>query len=461
MSTPHAAARSPLFSPPRVGAALLAALLGAAGCATDKRPPVTALTAADFSRAPRSSQAPSADAPADVPPAPASPRSQAPAGLPAEAPNRTASTAAGRPPSRRPIPVTTEADAREGVLQISAQVGPPVFPEAAPDRASRSTVVDSLVGQINGRPVFASEFFAPLDGRLRALSQETRGNMPAWQKGATEIIYRALETKILDELILAEAYSALPAAAKEVGLRVFLDELRSNLVRQTAGSAQLADQMYREAEDKSLDAVARDKLHQQLIISELQRRVLPRVNVSSRDMRQYYDRNFSEYNPPAVARLHLIRVSAQNQEAAGSVSQLLTDGTSFTELAARPVNQFLPDRAGLTTVVLEDDYADSRLFAIPELNDAAKALSPGQYAGPVSVGTSVMWVYLDRIDQPPGVSFYDAQLDINRKLWQSRFDQELSRYRTMLFKSGSFSNINDMVTQLVIIAADRYFERTR
>jgi hypothetical protein len=40
-----------------------------------------------------------------------------------------------------------------------------------------------------GRPVFASEFFAPLDGRLRALVKESKGSLAALQSLVTELLF--------------------------------------------------------------------------------------------------------------------------------------------------------------------------------------------------------------------------------------------------------------------------------
>src|SRR5690606_38316882 len=79
-----------------------------------------------------------------------------------------------------------QADSRDDVVVI---VGSPERPASAPSPApptarpavapaNERLAVDQLVGQINGRPVFANEFFASMDARLR--QEATRLSNREW-----------------------------------------------------------------------------------------------------------------------------------------------------------------------------------------------------------------------------------------------------------------------------------------
>jgi hypothetical protein len=71
----------------------------------------------------------------------------------------------------------------------------------------------------------------------------------------------------------------------------------------------------------------------------------------------------------------------------------------------------------------------------------------------------IAWVYLERIDQPEGVSLYDAQLDIQQDLKLERTSAEIGRYFERLRKRGNVSKIEVMADKLMNIATERYAPR--
>ncbi|MBL8757994.1 MAG: hypothetical protein JNK35_06150, partial [Phycisphaerae bacterium] len=90
-------------------------------------------------------------------------------------------------PGRGPLVVEAE-EALGGVRDVVAIVGEPASPvNPSASAASQPVVIDAMVGQVNGKPIYASRFLAPLDARLRARRVELRTNA-AWQRAAAEII---------------------------------------------------------------------------------------------------------------------------------------------------------------------------------------------------------------------------------------------------------------------------------
>lgn len=359
--------------------------------------------------------------------------------------------------AKRPIRMIAMSEASAGVLDVSVVPGPPPTGGLTPTASGAAITLDSKVGEINGQPIIASKFLEPLDGRLRAVAQKHAGKPQAWMAEAQPIVLRALLDQVRDELILAEAYSSVKPQVGEAGLRAFLAQIRQDLVRENDGSEMVADERLREQEGMTIDQKSKDSLNKGLISSEIQRRVMPRVFVSSRDQREYYDKNYERFNPPGTAKLRVIMLGAQDAAAAERVAAALAAGTSFEEAARLEGNRFRRDEGGEHIVPVAGLYEEASFFGVPELNDAARALEPGGTIGPVTTPDTVAWLHLESIDRPQGVSFYDAQVEINFILMQQQYAIEEVRYLAGLETRGSFSDIETTGRRLLAIATERYF----
>lgn len=402
-----------------------------------------ALTASDFVG---STGSPSADAtPSQAPP-------------PQASPSETSSRF--HPPIREREPTPDE------TLNVSTRIGaPPITqsstaspaaPASAPPTAP-PVILESLVGHVNGRPVFASEILEPLDGRLRALASQTP-DRTKWTTEATRAVVQQLRQLIEEELILAEARSSLSPEQKQ-GLFSFLGRIQEGMVAQEGGSAVAADEAARSANGRTLTQKTRDKLDEILIAEEIRNRVGARVLVTWRQIQLEYERDFDKYNPKPEATFRMIAVPAAKQEAIESVTSRLAAGESFAAVADDPVNTLGKGDASTLSPTFDGDLSAGKFFGNPGLNDAARSLQVGQTAGPIAVDNTIWWVYLASIDRPPGKSLYEAQLEIESALLERRKETELTRYFNRLKARGNFSRVEDMVDRLMAIAIDRYLPK--
>lgn len=394
---------------------------------------------------------------------PAPPPAPAPT-VAAASPGATEPAPSPAPPTRpfKPVKMIAMTEAAEGVLDVSTIPGPPPVETVPPPLSSEGVIVlDAKVGEINGRPIFASAFLEPLDGRLRALAKERAGNFTAWQTEAARIIQAALEREVVDELLLAEAYAMLEPEQREYGLRVFLRQVRSDFIRRSEGSAELADARLREQEGLTIDQKAKEALERELVATVVHRHILPRVNVSARDQREYYERHFDRFNPPGTAKLRVIRVPLTDESGAESVRTALESGMSFEEAARLEANTYRRADAGLHEITVTGLYEEAEIFGITEINDAARALRPGETIGPITAANSLFWITLVSIDRPEGVDFYDAQLTISEELRNRQFREEENRYLDRLLKAGSYTNLEQTAERLLAIATERYFGRVK
>ncbi len=428
-------------APMRVSAALLIALAGLSGCAssTDANGPAagTSLRGRDFK----------GETPAPRTAAPGSTRA------PVAAATGDSGTAAARPPLR--AATITPEQASGGIGRVALLAGEPEGQVSAAARpAEGPLLVDALVGQINGKPVYASKFLAPLDGRLRAKAVELKNNR-LWQREAGRIIYDTLIDQVRDELFLAEARAGLSPEQRQ-GLFAFVEQLRRNLASQNFGSAELAEERTREREGVSVDKKIADERDQALIRTLVSQKVNPRVNISWRDIQRRYERDAKLYNPSPVANIRMIWVARSNADAAAKVAGLLAASKPFVEVASGELNEFSANEGGLIERVFEAPYGSGRLWEDNTLNDNARTLTVGATVGPFTYQTFQVWMHLDSITQRPGKSLEEAQLEISNRLRNEKFNEETNRLFARILERGSRTNERDMTERLLLIASERY-----
>ncbi len=352
--------------------------------------------------------------------------------------------APAQPATAEPVPpATTDPDAAPT----------PAWSSAPADR-DNGELVDALVGQINGRPVFASEFFAPMDARLRA---ESRTLEPRdWVRSAQQQIRAALFERMRDELLLAEFQASL-TPEQRLGVLAFVETLRSNLVSENFGSEELAKRRLLEEEGVTIEDKLKAQRDRELIRAQITRILSNRAYVPWREVMLAYERDPNRFAPPAKAVLRMIRVPETDAERTERVREALERTEPFEEVAARE-SAFNASLGGLYEVTLDQrDYATAKVFGDEELNAKAQALSEGEITGPFVHRGSNVWLMLVSIDAPPPKTLYDEQLAIHGELRAERLAEEEGRYFRELIERASISNFDEMERRLLQIAVDRYF----
>jgi len=322
---------------------------------------------------------------------------------------------------------------------------------AAPARDVEPVLIDALVGQINGRPVFASEFFEPLDARLRA--EAKRLSADAWLRQSREEIKRELRGRIIDELLLAEFEASFPAEQRQ-GLLMFVRQIRQQLVTENRGSAALAEKRFEE-QGSSLEEEVKRIRDREFINQQLRQEVASRIYVSWREVQAEFERNREKWDPPGTARLRMIWIDEAEVERIEQAQERLASGEAF-EAVARDLSGFKASEGGLVEITLDAaDYADSTLFGAEGLNGPAQSLSPGEHTEPFDWNGRRVWILLEEVNDPDPTLF-DLQVEIYEDLWNGRFMEENARYLESLINKGTMTDIETMERRLFEIAADRY-----
>lgn len=329
--------------------------------------------------------------------------------------------------------------------------GAPVTLADAAAPVEQPLLLDGKVGDINGRPIFASAFFEPIEGRLRAEAAEM--NRDAWLRSAAGIIQDELRGQITDELLRAEALSKLSVEEK-AGLRRFLEGVRTNLLSRNLGSRQLAARRLQREQGLTEEEYLKQREERALVRFTVQQEISDRINVSWRDIVRRYQRDAEIYNPDPIARYRLIRIDSGDDGGRAQVEAALAGGT-IIDIAESDLNTWTVDPGGLREVDAAGGLESVSLLNSEEINAAARSLAPGGTAGPIELGSSLMWVHLEGVESET-VELYDAQLPIAEQIRSERTNRELQRYIDRLLGRASVTDIDRMLVRLLGIAADRY-----
>jgi len=231
-----------------------------------------------------------------------------------------------------------------------------------------------LIGQVNGRPIYVSEFFAPIEDELRILG--AKAPRRDFILEANSIILKHLAELVNNELVYAEAEASL-TENERIGLRYFLQQFEGDVTR-PHGRVALNEQL-REERGLDVDEVVQLQRRQQLILFKIQSAIRKRVIVSWRDVQRYYRDHQAEFNPPASIQLRLLSIKAGDPARRKEIEQSLNDGYLFATLAQEH-STVLASRGGLMEpMLLTKGIEGTALTAWPEVDQLARTLKMGEH----------------------------------------------------------------------------------
>lgn len=326
-------------------------------------------------------------------------------------------------------------------------------PTRTPPRQSPAIVVDELVGQINGKPVYASDFFSDMDARLRAQA----AIMPRreWERMLVEDVSKSLNAKLMDELLLAEFQGSLNPQAR-VGLLAFVEALRGEILSQNRGSETTAEERLLSETGRSLEEEVRYKADQTLIAEQLRRSVVSKVYVSSRDIKRFYEQNPQLFAAASKAVFRIVQIPRSDEQRRAAVQRAVDAGEPFIDIAAAYSDFKKADRGLYERDIGAKGLAATEIFAAPALNAPAQKLREGQSAGPIEFDGSLYWIHLEELISTPGMTLYEAQLGIERVIRGQRLDEAQRRYFEQLLQRANVSDRRQMIERLIRFGMTRY-----
>lgn len=368
-------------------------------------------------------------------------------------------------PVTPPVKTTTAEEAAAGFIDLTTLPGAPstLTPGVAP--TGDAVIIDQFIGQINGRAMMASEFFADGFGdRLRAMGKDEKytKSANAWLNEAARLVHERLADKVRNGLLLDEVYSAMTPEIRQQGLRYAMEQLRGKLVSNNEGSTALADERLRQGTGKTIDEFLSDKRDLLLMNDLIETKVRARVNVSWQQVKNEWERRLLEAGKQKRVQFSVVEVSASKTEAIAAIQAKLEQGTPFAEICDSELNEFkMLDGRRYVQVPVKGELASTRVFSIAELNTPAQKMDPGQTNGPIPVASreSMCWIHFDQVITPDVKPLYDAQLDIIEDIRNARTADEGAKYFGRLMEKSSLTPLRQMEERLLAIAISRYAPR--
>ncbi len=320
--------------------------------------------------------------------------------------------------------------------------------------AGETWPVEGLVGQINGRPLFASAFFDPIDDRL--LQAAGMRDRVEGRRAFVEIVRREFKLVVDNELVIAEAESQL-SVEQQQGLFGWLRSVQEQTIAQRGGSRAAAEASLQAEEGaESIEEYLQRERDIGLARRLLSERTEPRSIVSWRDIVQEYERRRGEFNPPPSIRIGRIRLNAASDaDRIARVQAMTAEGRTFPEIAAELA---LPDGGLWNTFDLPPEGVRGLQLA-DAVKDRLDGLDEGAVSAPLEQRDFVMWLSVLEVVRPPSRSVYDreVQLQLQSELRARRMLVERERFIDTLRSRWVSDDIGEMEARLVEMALARYW----
>ena len=309
-------------------------------------------------------------------------------------------------------------------------------------------IVDRVIGQVSGRPIFADTILEPIADQLR--QEAAHRTMQEFGPVAAQIVNDRLNEVILTELFIAEAEAAL-TEEQQKGLLALMRDFKERKLAEKRGSRSLLEK------ELGLEGMTPEQLvelekNRMLIMNLINEKISPRVIVSWRDVEREYERRKGEFMPRGKVTFRRIRLSTSDSAAIAQVSSRLEAGDAFADVAT---DVGMSD-GGLweTFTMNSDDVSDIEIVDV--YKPFLKGLAQGQTTAPIEREGRTQWLHVDRIDRGGGKTLYDVQRQLTNELYMRRNAEERKRYIDSLFSKGIYSELEEMSRRVLAVALMRY-----
>jgi peptidyl-prolyl cis-trans isomerase SurA len=187
----------------------------------------------------------------------------------------------------------------------------------------------------------------------------------------------------------------------------------------------------------------RSEFREQMTMSRLFNKFIRTgLSVDEKEIREHYDRNLGQFSLPEEIRIRLLVVtvpekalSAQIIEARDKAAALMArigKGEDFIRL--------IRENSGSPTAAQDGDLGFmQRNQVIPEIEEAAKDLKPGQYAGPVKAADGFYIIRVEEV-RTPVKPFEKVKDEIQKMLYEQKME---NTYRAFLQSLRSEAHIEN------------------
>lgn len=328
----------------------------------------------------------------------------------------------------------------------TAPTSPPASPTTVPATSAAAqwapidTGVFQLVGfvvaEVNGKPIFADEVVKQLRPLLAAEAKKL--DRDDFRKLAAEQLERQIGVLVNNEVWYAVAVKELPSADKEIA-RQMTRQWKSEEITKAGGSEEVARQRYG-AQGVDFDEEAQRKYRANLMQVFSHRKINPLVRVTADDIREYYNRNVSEFTTFGQVTFRLIKVDPKQRggrDAAERAAREVRDRASredFAKLASSDVNDNANNRptGGLVENMKKDSYV------LEKVERAVWATDVGGITDVIADGPAFYIAKVEAKQEGSVKPFGDLSVQnaIRQTLQRQQYTKQYESYRNRLVRQA-------------------------
>lgn len=348
--------------------------------------------------------------------------------------------------------------------------------------------VEALVGQVNGRPVYANTVLDPIADQIAAVSKNfTRSELEQYIRKS---LYQEQETMgvtlrggrmyelVVTDLLLSEAVGGL-SEVQSVGLISIVQRMRDDYASTQGGSQSQARAAIEQEAGVSVDKFLQSQRDQILIDALYRQKIWPKVSVTWRDIQ----REFEQVSHPSTGavvisqermnsildglqrRLSLVNIEAakgsitigrisipKDDERIDMIKESFSNGASFAEVA----EMVGVSGGGVWEIFELDEGGIETTSAGQKVKDHLAGTEVGEVKDPLELGRSLMWLSILEIQRPVSLYNRDVQIAMHNTLRWLQFNREKDRYVESLWSDGTLDEVKKMADSVTAIAVQRY-----
>mgnify|MGYP006426233715 FL=1 len=348
--------------------------------------------------------------------------------------------------------------------------------------------VEALVGQVNGRPVYANTVLDPVADQISALAIKlTRTELENYIRKA---LYQEQETMgvtmrggrmyelVVTDLLLSEAIGGL-SKEQSIGLIAIVKRMRNDYASTHGGSQSQAREAIERESGVTVDKFLRSQRDQILIDALYREKIWPKVSVTWRDIQREFEQlSVSESAEAEISqsRTNAILDGLQRQlslisieEAKGSITigrisvpkdderidlihEAFSNGASFDEVA----EMVGAADGGVWEVFELHEGGIETTSASQKVKEHLAGTEVGEVKEPLELGRNLMWLAVLEIQHPVSLYNRDIQIAMQNTLRWLQFNREKDRYVESLWGDGTLEELKKMAESVTAIAVQRY-----
>ncbi|MBC8309188.1 MAG: hypothetical protein H8E83_01585 [Planctomycetes bacterium] len=363
-----------------------------------------------------------------------------------------------------------------------------LYEAMVPDSVGVALTVEALVGQINGRPIYANNVLDPIADELAAASEQME--RPEFSASIRAALYSETEQMgvvlregrvydiVMYDLLLSEALSGM-TIQQSYGLISIIGQMRSHLASAQGGSQSQLRENLSTKMGVSVDEFLEFQ-REKILIDDLRRqKIKPKVNVTWRDIQREFghvvfeeevlidpDQSRTDAVVMALRSGHSLREidEARGTVTLGRIMLPLDDprieevqiafenGLTFEEVAQIAGTP----NGGVWNMYEMGEGGISDIKAGSVLQERLVGLSEGDVLEPITFPTKINWFAVLDIQQPISLYNRQVQIAVQSALEEVQFRREGDRYVESLWGEGSLKKVKSMADSIANIAIQRF-----